>query len=647
MSRARAQTSHGGSGAGSRRAMSPSLRPHAGALSGGGGSMGSYTDGGTLPQLPYNQPRAQTAHRLVDKSSIVWRDFLNGVKRRKRTLHKLREVAVDGASTSGLLKRLLLEVRQMTLRIIEDALEIEYRSQFPSAAASTAATMLRVGSSAIPLSGTMQLPPIQSYRGMEDKQDILALADMITDVDPLFLVPNVRVFLPVEFPAQRNPFLLGKTVDELATMMTPQPAAGNLEEELKVLELLRYKRAAKALLKAETQVCNRLPISLQDMERLYFRMAEDPHTEKLVRAVATLLANAAVSFGQEAVLFYLSERSLSIEPHDMLNRLNGYRGGQAIRPDVQAAVRRFLRDVPLEFMEDQASVYLIEWTNAVLSNTQQYPGTAAGYSVPGGQGQGQGQGQYRPGGSECDSGASYRQGNAGNGGAVKAIKAGGPVHRTYAGAGAGDLTSVVSALDAPNSTYSVSYESQSPSPPRGRGLLASSLNGGGATLSMKKALNQTPAAGGSYAASRLSAADAGDDPPSDASLAASHLRSVIAAPLSVHTSGSRPGKHKKKKETDKERKKREKDEGGEFIRGEVERILQEQGIGKRPNTGQELVTDENTLTSLRYELVKMQQELLRRRVLDPRHYRVASVDMASLEQVSLGFGVGAGVMGLR
>ena len=617
----RAQTSHGGS-------------------SGAGGR--NYRAVATLPQMPYSssQPRAQTSHRLVDKSSIVWRDFLNGVKRRKRTLHKLREVAVDGASTSGLLKRLLLEVRQMTLRIIEDALEIEYRSQFPSSSAATAATMLRVGSTQIPQSsGAMQLPPIQSYRGMEDKQDILALCDMITDVDDLFLVPNVRVFLPFEFPAKRNPFLLGKTVDELATMVTPQPAAGNLEEELKVLELMRYKRAAKALLKAEAQVTNRLPVSLQDVERVYFRMSEDPHTEKLVRAVATLLGNTAVNFGQEAELSHLSERTLSVEPHDLLNRLNAYRGGQAIRPDVQASVRRFLRDVPLEFMEDQASVFFIEWVNAVLSNSQQYPGTGAGYVVPGG-----GQGQYRSQGgggsvaSEWDTGASFRMNNAGNRGSIASIKAGGGAGgRGYTG----DLTSVasnVSGLDAPFSTFSTYNES--PSPPRARPP-PSSLNGGGATLSLKKSLNLPP--GGPGSATRLAAAELGDEPSVDASASASHLKSIIAAPLSVHTSATNPRKSKKKKETDKERKQREKDESGDHIRSEVERILQEQGIGKRPNTGQELVTDENTLTSLRYELVKMQQELLRRRVLDPRHYRVASVDMASLEQHGLTVPDGGGL----
>ena len=52
---------------------------------------------------------------------------------------------------------------------------------------------------------------------------------------------------------------------------------------------------------------------------------------------------------------------------------------------------------------------------------------------------------------------------------------------------------------------------------------------------------------------------------------------------------------------------------------------------KNGGTDDELVTEDDTVTSLRYELVKMQQELLRRKVLDPRHYNIASVDRHSLQ----------------
>ena len=105
--------------------------------------------------------------------------------------------------------------------------------------------------------GTSKLPPLTSLSGMDEKEDIFILLEMITDVDDLLRIPNVKVFLPINFPPTRNPFLVGKTIDELASMITPQPQPGNLEEEMKVLELLRYKRAAKGLLRAEAQISNR------------------------------------------------------------------------------------------------------------------------------------------------------------------------------------------------------------------------------------------------------------------------------------------------------------------------------------------------------------------------------------------------------
>ena len=78
--------------------------------------------------LEQDERRPQTSHRLVDKQSILWRDFLNGIKRRKRALNRLREVAEDPVTTSSTIKRLLLDIREMTLRLIEDALEIEYKA---------------------------------------------------------------------------------------------------------------------------------------------------------------------------------------------------------------------------------------------------------------------------------------------------------------------------------------------------------------------------------------------------------------------------------------------------------------------------------------------------------------------------------------
>ena len=212
-------------GNGGGRSISPSRR----GLNEGSGSVSLVGPYG----LQQDERRPQTSHRLIDKQSILWRDFQNGLARRKKTLNKLREVSADGSSTSAMLKRLLLEIRQMTLRIIEDSLELEYKA---NAAMQQESTNNRIMAKGTRTAFQNPLPPIASFKGMTDAEDVLALADIVNDVDDLFQLPNVRVFLPVDFPSTRNPFLLGKSVDDLAIMVAPQPEAGNLEDELKVRE---------------------------------------------------------------------------------------------------------------------------------------------------------------------------------------------------------------------------------------------------------------------------------------------------------------------------------------------------------------------------------------------------------------------------
>ena len=205
----RAQSSSGykpasSSGQRGRLAGGPSLDTSAGAS-----LVGPYG-------VSKDERRPQTSMRLIDKQSILWRDFQNGVKRRKRALGKLRDVAGDSSCSSGMLKRLLLEIRQMTLRVIEDSLEIEYKS-------STAAGISEKSAS----SYNGSLAKIGAGAGgprtaFQNNLDVIDLAMIIDDVDDLFRLPNVQVFLPLEFPNKRNPFLLGKSVDELAVLVAPQ-----------------------------------------------------------------------------------------------------------------------------------------------------------------------------------------------------------------------------------------------------------------------------------------------------------------------------------------------------------------------------------------------------------------------------------------
>lgn len=101
-------------------------------------------------------------------------------------------------------------------RVIEDALEIEYREAVFN-------ERFQGENSFSPDSknGSQKLPSIgSSVKSPKKKEDILALKSMINDIEDLIMTPNVRVLLPRDFPSKRNPFMLGKSVDELAGKIT-------------------------------------------------------------------------------------------------------------------------------------------------------------------------------------------------------------------------------------------------------------------------------------------------------------------------------------------------------------------------------------------------------------------------------------------
>ena len=87
------------------------------------------SQGRAIEQHPSMTVRIQSASGGLDKSSILWRDFLNGVSRRKRLLRQLKDDAGSVGTTPETIKQQMLELRQLTLRVIEDALEIEYRGK--------------------------------------------------------------------------------------------------------------------------------------------------------------------------------------------------------------------------------------------------------------------------------------------------------------------------------------------------------------------------------------------------------------------------------------------------------------------------------------------------------------------------------------
>ena len=70
---------------------------------------------------------------------------------------------------------------------------------------------------------------------IEIKSQIYALKEMVTDVDHLFKIDNIRSMLPKDFPHYRNPFMLGKSVDQLADILPPHAEPGLIYQTLVAL----------------------------------------------------------------------------------------------------------------------------------------------------------------------------------------------------------------------------------------------------------------------------------------------------------------------------------------------------------------------------------------------------------------------------
>jgi hypothetical protein len=550
---------------------------------------------------------------MPDKNTIIWKDFQHAVDKRKSIINHLKDAALDSGTPVSLLKKMLLDLRQISLTIIEDALEIEYRTRMTASKQSK-----RSG-------GTpAKLPPITSFRALEDKEDIYALAGMIDDVDGLFSIPNIKVMLPLGFPNHRNPFMLGKTVDELSAVNPPHPEPGNVEEELRVMELLRYKRASRALLRAEAQMLNKLPLELYQMERLLDRMTDDFNIEKMLRAVCTILDNDTINHGEPNLTCLLSP-VFNIEAHEILVRLNQFQGSQPLRVDVQVAIRQRLRDCTFEYLDDPASRFLLEWMEMILmtpvNQSNSRPATTGGLRALQSRGR-------------TPSLASIAEGASENPDQLASEINSTDYNHTHE-----DIT----LYQAPRrKTTSPSTRMRMQNIKAAAAAAAAAMDGDSAlkqpSLSTKESsvrVNISEMVGGSSSPSRgvsvgvggSADASVGDDSSLEStskSTVKGKKRKKIIDPkdkipdalAEFSTSNAPPVLIKKK------------------IRTEVEKVLKELGLSKAQDEEGKAVTVES-LSSIRYELQKMQQELLRRQVLDPRHYNITSVDSVTQSQNGL------------
>lgn len=527
---------------------------------------------------PYARSARPGTTGASDKNTIIWKDFLHSANKRKGMLKRLREAALGSGSDLKELKKMLLDIRSTTVKLIEDALQIEYISRMSSSDHSKRS--FKFG----------RLPPITSFKAMEDKEDLFALVEIIDDVDDLFSIPNIKVMLPMVFPNHRNPFMLGKTIDELAVANIPRPQPGNVDEEMKVMELLQYKRVSRALLRAEAQMLNRLPIDMVGLERLLERMKDDFNLDKMFRSVCTILDNDTASSHGEANLTCLLSPVFNVEAHDILTRLNQFRGAQPMRIDVQVAIRQRLRECSFEYLEDPISKFLLEWMELVLNATQAE--------------------------SKTGSTAEFRLSSAQKGGGLASIqeaayeRENSPQRAPSRGV-AMELSSMDFDKTHENITITEAARKKMQSPSQ------KSRPGTTSAYRSTSPPHRDMAVGDDSSPSNKGTSTSPDRPSGRKPLKkkVEHVELPVEVMTEFNSSSAPPAIIRKK------------------IRIEVERAVRELGLNKLAD--EEGRGGNENISSLRYEVQKMQQELLRRHVLDPRHYVVSSVDAVTHAQQGL------------
>jgi len=550
-----------------------------------------HSAGNFSSQFNNDDNRPHTTSVIQSKTNnVFWRDFMSNLKKRKAALQRLREAALESSTSLSVLKKALVDIRQDTLTLIEDALELEYRLHISESKSSS-----RRGKA-------NKLPSLtSSYKKIEDKEDVIALSEIIYDVDDLCAIPNIRVMLPMNFPNTRNPFMLGKTIDELAIVVPPHPEAGNVDEELKVLELLRYKRAARALLRAESQVLNRLPIELFDVERLLSRMAEDMNVEKLARSICTIIDNDRIDYNgdMQPNLTCLNTPIFQIEGYELLKRLNNFQGALPMRVDVKIMIRQFLQGSMFDYLVDPVSRFLLEWIDIVL-------GSSKSATFPSGQESMEFNHPSIASTIHMSQNHGYSNTDNGENSIFPSSNSFQQFKQPFAIAKVDeDLASEVD-----STKFVKTHENIQP-------IVQSKKKGTVKIVSPPR----TPTKKVAQSTSPLS--------PSHSNAPESDKRETEKA---VTTKRSR--KDPKVTEIDSEM---ESINMKKKIRSEVEKAIRELALYSKPDKDDDVsgTKTSETLNSVRYELTKIQQELIRKQVLDPRFYTLNSVDSISLVQRGL------------
>jgi hypothetical protein len=205
----------------------------------------------SLPPVLANSPY-HTHSKTSVTSTLFIRKYEELIRSRKYKLNAIRNNILDEI----VLKRLIFEIREMTMCIIEDGLELEYYQSKNK--------VMKRGK----IKGLLPLMRYDPSKLLEEKSNAYIFNDVITDNEFIFQIPYVQEILKdMNLPIKRNPFFLSKNVDELASLNFN--VNDNNTMGINALELLRFKRCADALIKAELQILNKVPLSISDIDYLW------------------------------------------------------------------------------------------------------------------------------------------------------------------------------------------------------------------------------------------------------------------------------------------------------------------------------------------------------------------------------------------
>lgn len=282
-------------------------------------------------------------------SNLFLRKYQELIRQRKHKLSALRSADLSAEELKGL----IFDIRQTTLELIEEGLELEYLNS----------------QNVVVKNGKLKrLLPLLRYspsKVFEDQSNCYVFNDIIWDAEDIFHLPQIKAILAgnPNFPKKRNPFFLNQSIDQL-TSSTAAP----LTLGVNALEHMRYRRCADALIKAEIQVLNKMPLSIHDTEHIWKVRTSSSDVDTLIRCVHTILINETRTDFDDQCLLPLSRHiPLLVSSAEFLKRLNEYKGTTLMLTNVEAAVLHEFGAVDWKAISEEPAIrFLVTWLQSAL-----------------------------------------------------------------------------------------------------------------------------------------------------------------------------------------------------------------------------------------------------------------------------------------